>query len=119
LSVARTLTESQVHGRLRRLVETRIAHVTNDADDAHPGIGRPLRSANLQPAADRIDAGKVSPRERLVDDRRGGRVLAVALAEEAAADERRADRREVRVVDEDQRPERRALVRRQRLSLDD
>jgi hypothetical protein len=35
---------------------------------------------NLQPAADRIDAGKVSPRERLVDDHRCGRVVVVAQA---------------------------------------
>ena len=51
----------------RRLVERRLAHVADDTNDG----------AAIGLAADGIDAGKMLPRERLVDEDDAGRLVGV------------------------------------------
>ena len=75
----------------RRRVQARAAHVGDDADD----LRRQLSHAGDQGAADRILAGKVPARERLVDDHDVRHARAVALVEVAPGANRNAERLEV------------------------
>ena len=79
------------HGaRLR--VETLMAHVADDADDF---VVARVVPGDADLLADRILAGPVPPRHRLVDDDPVGDVALVGLVEEPAFEQRNAHRLEV------------------------
>src|SRR5581483_2339192 len=91
-AVAVILPQRQKHVRQRRFADRDVFAVPRDAD--HFEI-RAVRAAELQPLADRVLSGPVTPGHRLVDDDDARRVFLVALVEGAALHDLRPHRLEI------------------------
>src|SRR5262249_53437573 len=90
--VIRTLVKRDVQRRRSRGVQRSLFYILNDADD-FDGYGRIRVVGNLFPQ--RVFAGEMLPRERLVDDRYAGFRHVLGFVEVSAAQQRRAYRRKV------------------------
>ena len=88
----RDLFERHVNGFARRQAEAGVLHVADDADDFDERV---VRREAAELAADGAPAGPVFVREGLAHDGDVRRVGAVAFVDQAAVEQRNADRRKV------------------------